>query len=80
MKPGTPFNDLLAKKSTLFVTVCQIMFFCTPFNDPESRNIRLRLVTCPCVLYHDGVSSPIGTGTPGGKFCIRTDGHRYVFF
>ena len=37
------------------------------------------VVTCLCVLYRDGVSGPIGTEIPGGRFCTRTDGRRYVF-
>ena len=52
----------------------------TPFNDPENKNIWPRLdVTCPCVLYHNDVLSPIDSGTPGGKLYIHTDSRRYVF-
>ena len=37
-------------------------------------------VICLCVLYLDDVSSPIGTGIPGGRFYTRTGGRRYVFY
>ena len=43
------------------------------------REVGMFVVTCSCVLYHDGISSPIGTGIPDGRFCTRTDGRRYVF-
>ena len=43
------------------------------------RGVGMFVVTCSCVLYHDGVSGPIGTGIPGGTFCTRMDGRRYVF-
>ena len=43
------------------------------------RGVGMFVVTCSYVLYHDGVSSPIGTGIPDGRFCTRMDGRRYVF-
>ena len=79
MISGMPFNDLLQWKHVIYDGTPDNVFG-TLFNDPDSKNIWPKLnVTCPCVLYHDGVSSPICSGTPGGKFYTRTDSRRYVF-
>ena len=43
------------------------------------RGVGMFVVICSCVLYPDGVSGPSGIGIPGGRFCTRTDGRRYVF-
>ena len=58
------------------MTVRRIVFFVRRL---MIRGVGMFVVNSSCVLYHDGVSGPIGTGIPGGKFCTRTDGHRYVF-
>ena len=58
------------------MTVCRIMFFVRRL---MIRGVGMFVVSSSCVLYHDGVSGPIGIGTPGGKFCTHMDGRRYVF-